>query len=183
MAAVPYLTADEVRARQPAVDADDGTIEGLVAEFEDLAERYRGVAFTPREATAVCRAVRGVVELPDVMIREITTITAAGASVTWDDDDLDEARGRLGLSRSDKLTIAYEHGLDAPPEGLLAACAAFVRRRVKLDASGTSRDVLSQNFDGGTTRYSTPSWEDGRPTGFLDIDAALNAVRDYRIGA
>lgn len=59
MAEVPYLTAAQVRVRQPRItDVSDDEIERLVAEFEALAERYRGVGFTTREATHVGRPRR-----------------------------------------------------------------------------------------------------------------------------
>jgi hypothetical protein len=51
---------------------------------------------------------------------------------------------------------------------------------IVVERTATSRDTLSQSFEGGTTRYSTPDWNAGRPTGFLQIDADLNSERDHR---
>lgn len=183
----PWMTADAVRSRVPRVAdvTDDDPIERLVAEFEALAERYRGVAYVRRTATHRGIPRRGVLELPDVVVHSITSVVndADQALAFTDPDDVDFEHGCLFLRHHGWVTVTYVHGYEAPPEGLLAACAAFVGRRLANSASGTPRDVLSQNFDGGTTRYSTPDWDAGRPTGYLDIDAALNAERDHRVGA
>lgn len=183
MAETAYLTAAQVRDRQPRIEASDAEITRLVSEFERIAERYRGVAFTTREVTHRGMPRRGVLELPHVQIISVTSVTDSDGNVlVFDTDDLDKARGCMFVNHTGWLTVAYTHGIATTPEGILSACAAYVMRRVANAASGTSRDVLSQNFDGGTTRYSTPNWDEGRPTGYLDIDAALNAEQDYRFG-
>jgi len=48
-------------------------------------------------------------------------------------------------------------------------------------AAGVSRNTLSEATDAGTTRYSTPDWEGGRPTGWLEVDRLLNTLPDYRV--
>lgn len=184
MAETAYLTAAQVRDRQPRVEASDAEIGRLVTEFERIAERYRGVGFTTREATHVGKPRRGVLELPHVQILSIVSVEDSDSNTVVFDatEDLDAARGCMFVNNNGWITVAYTHGIATTPEGILSACAAYVMRRVANAASGTSRDVLSQNFDGGTTRYSTPNWDEGRPTGYLDIDAALNAEQDYRFG-
>jgi len=184
MAETAYLTAALVRERQPRLgDTSNAEIVRLVSEFERIAERYRGVAFTTREATHVGKPRRGVLELPHVQILSIVSVEDSDSNaITFDTDDLDAARGCMFVNNNGWITVEYTHGIASTPEGILSACAAYVMRRVANAASGTSRDVLSQNFDGGTTRYSTPNWDEGRPTGYLDIDAALNAEQDYRFG-
>lgn len=68
-----------------------------------------------------------------------------------------------------------------PPETILDACAEYVVSVVRNRSVGTSRDVIAQSFDGGVTRYSTPDWRAGRPTGYLEVDRLLNSMPDYRI--
>ena len=184
MAETAYLTAALVRERQPRLgDTSNAEIVRLVSEFERIAERYRGVAFTTREVTHRGMPRRGVLELPHVQIISVTSVTDSDGNVlVFDTDDLDKARGCMFINQAGWITVAYTHGIATTSEGILSACAAYVMRRVANNNSGTSRDVLSQNFDGGTTRYSTPNWDEGRPTGYLDIDAALNAEQDYRFG-
>lgn len=69
----------------------------------------------------------------------------------------------------------------APPEVLKRACAEYVAAVVTSSRSGTSREVIAQTIDGSWTRYSTPDWSAGRPTGWTEPDRLLNSLPDYRI--
>ena len=40
--------------------------------------------------------------------------------------------------------------------------------------------VSPEATDAGTTRYSTPDWNRGRPTGFLEVDRLLNSLPIFR---
>ena len=42
--------------------------------------------------------------------------------------------------------------------------------------------VIGQSFEGTYTRFSTPDWNAGRPTGYLEVDRLLNSLPDYRFG-
>lgn len=176
----PLLTAAQVKARQPRlVNEQDAKIEQLVSVFDEIVTRYRGVAYRTRQTTYTGTPRDGWLELPNVEVSSVVSLVDDNDSaVTY--TELDAERGRLKVSRTDPLTCTYQHGLSAPSELVAGACAEFVMRRIVADNSGTSRDVLSQNFDGGTTRYSTPDAAAGRPTGFLQIDADLNLERDRR---
>lgn len=73
--------------------------------------------------------------------------------------------------------------IGTPPAPVLRACREYVRSCALADQSSVPRDVISQSFgDGGYTRYSTPDWEAGRPTGYLEVDRLLNSLDDYRPG-
>lgn len=176
-----WRTPEQIRTTRPNVEGTpDEVLAGLVAEFEELAERYIGVAFIPRTTTYVGSPVDGVLELPHLQVREISSCEDdAGSTVPY--GTLHTARGAVEVSTSARLTVEFEHGYDAPTARLAAACDRWVERMVVADRSGTSRDVLSQAFEGGTTRYSTPDWDAGRPTGFLAVDEALNAARSHLI--
>lgn len=174
------MTAAEVRAAIPRVaEESDGTLDGHVAVFEELAERYLGVAYQARTGTYTGTPDGWWLELPHFQVTAITSIVDDDAA-TYTHTQLDVARGRVKVTASVPLTVTYTHGYTAPTAILEAACAQYVSRKVAVTNSGTSRDVLSQNFDGGTTRYATPDWKAGRPTGFLDVDADLNAMRHNR---
>jgi hypothetical protein len=108
-----------------------------------------------------------------------------------DDDDVDvlssggwevKSFGLLAVettpTSSNPHTVGVEHGVDNPSV-LTRACIQYVASIVKRDDSGTARDIIWQSTDGGQ-RYSTPDWKAGRPTGMLDVDAALNALPDHR---
>lgn len=174
----PWLTAAEVRDRRPKrlKPADDDEIVRQVARFEDIAERYIDQAQREREATWTGRAIDGILHLPH---NTVTACTIDGIEV--DADDLDVEAGNVRHWGCARVTAVYTHGVSEPPELLLSACARYAERMVTLDASGQERDTLSRVFEGGVSeRYSTPNWDEGRPTGFLQIDADLNSVRNRR---
>jgi hypothetical protein len=176
---MPWMTADDVTTRRPGIsDATDGAIEALIAEFEQLAERYLGVSYLTREAVHTGFPVDGVLELPHLQVVSVESLVDENdTAVTY---KLNKRRGTIyDLRHHGELTAEYTHGLNAPTPRLLGACARWVERMIVVDRTGTSRDVLSQSFESGTTRYSTPDWAAGRPTGFLQIDADLNAERSY----
>lgn len=174
----PYLTAQEVRDRRPKrlKSSDDAEIVRLVAKFEDIAERYIGQAFREREFTYTGTPVDGVLRLPYV---EVTACTLDGTAVAA--ADLDVAAGTVSTWGCSRVTAAGTHGVAAPPEILLGACAVYCERMIAVDNSGQTRDTLSRVFEGGISeRYSTPNWDEGRPTGFLQVDADLDSIRNRR---
>lgn len=174
----PYLTAEQVRARRPKrLKADqDPEIAQHVSRFEGIAELYIGQAFREREFTFTGTPVDGVLHLP---YTEVTACTIDGVAVAA--DDLDVAGGKVHTWACGPVTAAGTHGVTEPPEILLSACAFYVERMVTIDNSGSSRDTLSKVFEGGISeRYSTPNWAEGRPTGFLQVDADLNSLTNRR---
>lgn len=180
----PYLTPDQIRARIGTYlpDATDPTIEDVVGEFEELAERYRGVAYVPRDAADTFVTCRSALLLSHTYIREIDTLTADGTTVDVDTLIIDAPTGYVTPAGplAAPIVVTYSHGLDSPPRTILRACAEYVRSVLQVDRAGTTRDVVATSFDGGITRYSTPSWDDGRPTGWLEVDRLLNSMPDHR---
>lgn len=67
------------------------------------------------------------------------------------------------------------------PETLKRACTTYVEAVANSTRSGTSRDVIAQSIDGSWTRYSTPDWTAGRPSGWTEVDRLLNSLPDYRL--
>jgi hypothetical protein len=131
----PYLTPEQVRAkirRQVPSDVTNDEIAELVTEFEEIAEQYRGVAFTDR--------------------------TEGDEDPPWPG-------------------VVFE----TPPQVAKKACVEYVWLSVQAARSGTSRDVIAQTVEGNFTRYGTPSWPDGRPTGWNEVDRLLNSLPDYRV--
>jgi len=186
--AAPYLTPAQVRARRTQLSDPlvytDAEIAGMVAEFEEIAERFRGVAFTPRSHTETFTYPASLVVLARQPVRSITSFTVNAVTGTLGDVTLDAHTGRVGGGGwygSKTLVVAYSHGLDAPPAVALRACAEYVRASATTDRSGTSRDVIAQTFDGGITRFSSPDFSKGRPTGFLEVDRLLGSLPDYRL--
>jgi hypothetical protein len=185
----PYLTPAQLRASVTAVVDEakypDATLADLVAEFEWVAEDYRGVAFTPRTTTETVRydAAMPVVVLKWAKVRTITTVTADGTAITAGNYTVDLANGTLawyavGGTSSNRfavadVVVAYDHGYDQPPPLVLRACRQYVRSCALADLSGMPRDVIGQSIDGGYTRYSTPD---------KAADRLLNSLPDLRAG-
>lgn len=185
-----YLTAAQVRSRVPALTNTttypDAELDRLVSEFEVIAERYRGVAFTPRTRTQVFTAPGPVVLLGSQPLRSVTSFTVDGVAGTVANLTVDTATGKIaggGWTTLNTLSVTYSHGLDSPDPIVLRACAEYCRAVAFSDRSGQGRDVIAQSFDGGFTRYSTPDFSKGRPTGYLEVDRLLSTVRDYRMTA
>lgn len=183
--ATPYTTAANVRSLVPPL-ADpavypDPLLAAYIAEFEGIAENYRGVAFTPRDSTETVRlGSSGVVLLTWPLVRSVTSVTVDSVLLTVDQYRVGNAGRLFGLS-GELATVVYSHGFDAPPPGLVRACVQYVRAVALADASNVARDVISQSMDGTTYRYSTPNKAMARPTGFVEVDRLLDSLPDYRI--
>lgn len=194
MAASPYLTPTEVRSRVARIidltdsEYPDAEVARVVAEFEEQLEPYRGVAYTPRTQVDEVRATARTEDLLILtwpLATAITSIVVNGATVAStryslraDGSSIVDFTG--GLVPGYPATVTYTHGHTAPPETVKRACALYVVRVLQQETAGTSRDVLWQNFDGGSTRYSTPNIDEGRLTGFLEVDRLVNGLPDYR---
>lgn len=190
--ATPYMTVAALRARVPTLansKYEDADLAEYIAEFESMVEDYRGVAFTPREATETVDipaggATRVVLDRP--MVRSITSVTVdavAVASTVYrlaDDGALEVVDGVSALSGT-SLTVVYQHGYDAPSTTLLRACREYVRIVAVADRSSVPRDIISTSSDGMSTRYSTPDMDHGRVTGYLEVDRLINLQPSHRL--
>lgn len=185
-----YLTASQVRSRVPALTNSttypDSELENLVAEFTEIAERYRNVAFETRTVTGeVITYPNASTQLTHFPIQSITSASVDGTALTAAELaalTIDKPAGLVTGGPwvgSKQLTITYTHGIATPPETLLRACAEYVRSVAFSARSGQSRDVIAQSMDGSYTRYSTPDWSRGRPTGYLEVDRLLNSLTSY----
>jgi hypothetical protein len=186
-----YMTAATVRTRVTALanttTYPSAELDRLVLEFTEIAERYMGVAYEPRTVTAEEVVIPNcVVKLTHPKIRSVTAATVEGVALTATELTeivMDKLTGSVSSSRwtgSDLATFTYSHGFDAPTEVLLRSCSEYVRSVAFADRSGQSRDVIAQSLDGSFTRYSTPNYSQGRPTGFLEVDRLLNSLPMFR---
>lgn len=198
-----YLTDQELTSlRDIAGQAHKFTFDDLrekLTEFEDIAEEYCGVAFVRRYARDLLDG-SGVsrVYVSRRPARSLLSVHVAGSSYStslftlYTHGVLDYLTGSFTSPTVSGLNIAvgYEHGLDRPPPKIVHAAKQWIRSTLFADRSGVGRDVLSitDTQTGGSTRYSTPDWDAGRPTGFLEVDRDLNASmfrprkRAYSVG-
>jgi hypothetical protein len=151
--------------------------------FADLVLEYRGASWTLEYDVAsvdVCRSVH-VPHIPAATLVSVADVDAVDVltSGEWElaSSGLLTA-GHLSTFGS-PYSVGYEHGVDNP-SALTRACILYVTGIVQRDDGGSGRDIIWQSTDGGL-RYSTPDWKAGRPTGMLDVDAALGSLPDHRV--
>ena len=81
-----YLTAGEVRTRQPSLadttEYPDAEIVRNVAGFEELAEEYLGVAYAARTVTQTFDYPGSTVVLDGFPVQSVTSVTADGTVLT-----------------------------------------------------------------------------------------------------
>lgn len=169
-----------------------------ITEFEDVADRYRGVAFVRRVSVDRYRLTwsKDYVPFDRAEVRAIRRLEGpqgvlTPAGVLWDGAGYLTVNAALAgvpyptvIGSDWDLKAVWEHGLDyGVPETLRRACVEYVRSVVLPEQSGLTRDVIATSSDGFVTRYSTPSWGDGRPTGWIEVDRLLNQLPDYRTPA
>lgn len=184
-----YLSADDLRAGSVVIDNaerfHDDLLDGLVAEFEALAERYRGVAFEPRTVTATLLPVAGtLLTLPNVEVTAVSAVTENAVAVASTDYTLWSTEGVLERPwawQTGPIVVSYTHGLSSPPAAILRACREWVRAKAMQATGNMPRNALSYSDESGFSyRESTADWSAGRPTGLLVVDDALNSVADRR---
>lgn len=252
------MTAAALRARVPALEDDgkfsDAVVGDLVAEFEEIAESYVGVAFDLRYAVESVHLSRDVEAIPlrHPHVRSVTSVVVDDTTLDSSGYELDAFAGAVvvALSKGALVTVTYAHGLGArtvtdgvttdtdatvtsataaftvadigetitgtgiadratiasvtsateielsavatatgtgitftiggPPTAVLRACREYVRSCALSDRSGVPRDVISQSAEGTYTRFSTPDWDAGRPTGWLEVDRLLNSLDNFQ---
>lgn len=186
-----YLTADQLRDRVPALAEDevaipDEALVELVAEFEVIAEEYIGVAYEERETVESFDLTRtSIVVLKWPLVSSVDAITLDDETVDADCYTFTDGYSiRFPSPRTGVLAVEYTHGLPEPTAQILRACREYVRSCALADRSRTPRDAYLQQGDGITFRLSTPDWDDGRPTGYIEVDRILNTAlktSGYRI--
>jgi hypothetical protein len=186
----PYYTVAELRALVRPISDDgkypDALIEALIADYEELAERARGVAYRHREATTTLLAPACRTTLPHVMVVSVDSVTVDG--VEWTTEQVEEITvvGALGVIEAHwtgglVVDVAYTHGYENPPSTILRACREFVRARAIESQGNAPRNAISWQDDSGWSyRDGTADWNAGRYTGLRIVDDAINTATDFR---
>jgi hypothetical protein len=199
--ATPYLTPTGIRAAVPSLENtgkySDTQLADYIAEFEQIAEDYRGVAFTPRtavETQTICSGASAVA-LNWPKVRSVASVVVDGTTIDSSTYRVTEAGVLMsstgfvagGAFPEAAAVVTYDHGYDVPTTTtrpgsvLLRACREYVRIVAVADRSSVPRDIIATSADGMSTRYSTPDLKAGRPTGYLEVDRLLNSLPDHRI--
>jgi len=179
--AVYVVNADSARRVSDAATATSTALTSAAAAFTsaDVGRLVLG------EGIPVGTTISTVTSSTTVVLSAATTDTATGVVVAIGSaltvDTIDEDAGRAHLCTYGRMAAGIRHGLTSQPSALLDACTEYVLCVLRARAAGVSRNTLSEATDAGTTRYSTPDWSAGRPTGWLEVDRLLNTLPDYRI--
>lgn len=202
----PYISADDLRAAvsglgDPEADPTDPLIakfpdallERLISRFEQMAENYRGVAFTPRAATATLTVPYNTgpagLLLPHPQVSELTALSYDVGTAPAFGDVLIFDGYRLQLPDSawwpggTVVTVAYVHGYATVPAAILSACCEFVRAEAIAAKSNAPKNALSWSDEssGYSYREGTADWSAGRPSKWMAVNDALNEVPDERV--
>lgn len=176
------VTAAAAKERvESLADFSDELVNDAVAEFEDILVRYTGRTYGTAsvDETIIARPLPTTVVLNHCYVTEVTAITLDGTALDITDIDWTPAGVVSEIPWTDtdgEAVISYSYGEPSTPMAV-RLCIEYVNRVLRAEDVGTGRDVLSMAFEGGSTRYVTPDWDKGRPTGWLEIDRGLNSLR------
>lgn len=189
----PYTTPDELRDAWPTLNNtdrySDELLAGLVAEFEALVERARGVAYRRRDLTVTRRANDyGILDVSPALV-DVTITEGSFDGSDIDADVIAELEVVSGIvfggnwSRGEMVTLTMTRGFTEPPAGGVRVCGEFVRARALERTGNAPRNAIwEQTPDGTPLRLSTADWNAGRFTGLMVVDDWINAQTDYRMG-
>jgi hypothetical protein len=187
----PYYTVAELRALVRPISDDgkypDTLIEALIADYEELAERARGVACRHREATATLLAPACRTTLPHVMLVSVDSVTVDGTE--WTTEQVEEITviGALGVIEAHwtgglVVDVAYTHGYETPGPSILRGCREFVRARAIETQGNAPRNTSGYSDDSGREyRFERADWNAGKYTGLTVVDDAINTATDHRV--
>ena len=187
----PYYTVAEIRDLVGPI-ADGGKysaalLTALIADYEELAERARGVAYRHREASATFYDPGCRITLPHVMIVTVDSVTVDGTA--WDAGQIADLKimQPLGWVDSeagwgDEVVITYTHGYANPPSSILRGCREFVRSRAIESQSNKPRQTVGYTDDTGQQySFDRADWNAGKYTGLPSVDDAINTATDFRV--
>jgi hypothetical protein len=153
--------------------------------FEDLAERFCGVAFVPRfEHEFLDGQGSAELWLKRALPRRILTCKVDGAVQTgltaWDLYESGRIVRDAGFFAAGRrnVEVTYEHGADEPDVEVRQVAMQAIRARLLTDQSGIPDRMTSYVTEMGTVIRSAPI----RPTGILEVDAVLQAHKPLMVG-
>lgn len=188
-----YVSAAEVRAvngMSSTTKYPTSRILEAIRQVETIVEDVVGIAFVPRFARErLCGDGSRWLILNRRKVSELLSVTIDGTAQSLTDLDVE---GRRLVHKTSSFSgtgdgapnviLEYVHGLSAPPADLRRQALRYVVQKLLIEESPMSNNVVSQNIEGVTTRYSTPNPDLGRWTGDLEFDAVLGRLRKrYRV--
>lgn len=178
-----FVSLVDIRALEGLSDATkypNAKFEEARAWFEDLAERFCGVAFVPRYGRDVIDGDGTTTLLLSRMrIRKLLSVKVDGVAVATSDfkvssiGKLTRTTGSFPTTAPQNVEVIYEHGYDAPKDDLRNAALIAIRDRVLGPKTGVpDRAVAVQSeFANVTLQTAGPD----HPTGIPAVDEVLRA--------
>jgi hypothetical protein len=155
-------------------------LEEARAWFEDLAERFCGVAFVPRYGRDVLDGDGTTTLLLSRMrIRKLLSVKVDGVAVATSDfkvssiGKLTRTAGSFPTTAPQNVEITYEHGYDAPEDDLRNAALTAIRDRVMGPKTGIPDRAVSVQGEFANVTLSTAGPD--HPTGIPSVDEVLIA--------
>lgn len=148
--------------------------------FEHRVEDYVGIAFVPRyRRDTLDGSGTRTLTLSRWPLRRLLSVTVDGVTqttTTWAKPTtavLDQVTGTFTLG-AQNVVVAYEYGLDAPPQQLRDAAKTAIRDHLLGNYSGPRAFLEQGEF--GIVRLSQPGPD--RPFGIPEVDAVLNDLNE-----
>lgn len=184
-----YASMREMRSQKDLEDVAKHPTESLIAAriwCQAVFERFCGKAFVPRYASEILDAEgTDYFDLTSLPLRSLRQARVSGNLVAAEDlaKWIPDATGRVVREGSpfvkarQSLWVAYEYGLDAPPEDLKRAALIYIRWLMLEEYTDiTERATGYTSEGGGTFDIAVPDEE--HPTGLPAVDAVLLAYRE-----
>jgi hypothetical protein len=175
---VPIIDLRALNGLTSAVTFPQELLEEKRQWFEDLAERFCGMAFVPRFEHEFLDG-QGTAELwlKRALPRRILTCKVDGVVQTgltaWDLYDSGRIVRDAGffVAGRQNVEVTYEHGADEPDVEVRQVAMQAIRAKLLADQSGIPDRMTSIVTEMGTVVRTAPM----RPTGILEVDAVLQA--------
>jgi hypothetical protein len=167
---------DSDKTLEDAVKYPAAKILATRADVEDECERICGQAFVPRFATYT--ALGGVLVLPHPELRRLRSLSVDGTAYTAAqlEDLFTDESGIVYVTGRGRVTVSYEHGMDAPPPDLKRAALIRLRSLLNMSKSAVPDRATSFSTETGTFRLSMPGPE---YTGIPEVDSVYHRPSFY----
>lgn len=184
-----YISGANAQARLTALAEFSATdVEREIAIFKRIAEDFCGVAFESTANTSYTvtppRTTYEII-LPHQRVTAVTSVTVDGTALSSTAYTKFLRSGIIHYAGAfpalKDTVVVYTHGHTTTPEPIIEAACQYALASLRSRNSGVSREMASQQVDGGWVQFRTPNWAEGRPTGWTEPDRLLNEFRHEKM--
>lgn len=155
-----YQSVTELRAAVPDLNDTakfpDATLQAYVAEFEEVAENYRGVAFLTRTVVETIHSGNGLglIPLGHVAIRSVSSLTVDGNTIASTSYTVDKLAGLIayGVNADIDIVVTYTHGLARQvTDGVTNSSTTVTSATAAFAAADVGRPIAGTGIPVGAT--------------------------------